>query len=70
MDLANTKKILDMIKNGQIKIKFIKKLTPLGKIGLLYQFSEIMKPKTPKHEIFRAFKKRLLNTKLQLICTH
>ncbi|MCD6215804.1 MAG: DEAD/DEAH box helicase [Candidatus Aenigmarchaeota archaeon] len=70
MDLANTKKILDMIKNGQIKIKFIKKLTPLGEIGLLYQFSEIMKPKTPKHEIFRAFKKRLLNTKLQLICTH
>ena len=29
-----------------------------------------MKPKFPEHEIFRAFKKRLLHTKLKLVCTH
>jgi len=70
MDIENTKKILCMIENEKIRIKFLRKLTPLGKTGLLYQFSEVMKPETPKYEIFRAFKRRLLQTKVRLVCTH
>ncbi len=70
MDLKNTKKIFELIGKKEIKIALLKKLTPLGEIGLLYQFSEVMKPKLPKHEIFRAFKRRLLQTRVQLLCTH
>lgn len=71
MNTKGAKKILEMIQNKEIKISISKKkLSPLGEIGLTKQFSEVMKPKFPEHEIFRAFKKRLLHTKLKLACTH
>ncbi|MHA1795350.1 MAG: DEAD/DEAH box helicase [Promethearchaeota archaeon] len=70
LDLEKTRKILSQIQENKIKIKIQNGLSKFGEIGLIHQFSEVMKPRLPEEEIFKAFKKRLLNTRVRLICTH
>ncbi|MCD6381559.1 MAG: hypothetical protein J7L43_01100, partial [Candidatus Aenigmarchaeota archaeon] len=69
LDLENTRKILEKIKKGEINF-FIsrKKLSPLGRNSLLYQFSGYLTPKEPKEEIFKFFKRRLLNKTIMIVC--
>ncbi len=69
MDLTATEEILEKIKKGEIKINIQPGLSKLGENGLVKQFSEIMKPKRPEGEIFEAFKRRLMHTRLRLVCT-
>jgi len=68
LDIKNAMKVFNDIKNETIKIKINKGLSPMGKQNLLYQFSEFLAPKEPTTEIFKAFKRRLLNTSVILIC--
>jgi len=70
MDVAKSEEIADKIKSGKIKLRLEKGLSALGEYGLMKQFSDIMMPMRPEHEIFRAFKRRLLHTSMQLVCTH
>ncbi|MFH1631236.1 MAG: DEAD/DEAH box helicase [Candidatus Aenigmatarchaeota archaeon] len=72
MDITGANRVMKMIKNGDIKLK-IKTggdVSYLGELGLIHQFSEVMKPKIPNQEIFNAFKKRLLCTRVRLLCIH
>ncbi len=68
MDLVRAREMLDAISQGKIKIKSEAGLSYLGELGLVHKFKEVMKPRMPDSEIFEAFKKRLLNTKVKLIC--
>jgi len=68
MDVSGAEKIIEEIKKGKIKIKIEKGLSYFGEIGLVKQFSEVMKPRMPKKEIFEAFKKRLMLTRVRLAC--
>ncbi len=52
------------------KISIIKGFSTLAEIGFRYEFQDIAKPSRPEAEIFRIFKKRILNTKLRLICVN
>ncbi len=70
MDIENAKKVMALIKKGEIKIKFQEGLSYLGELGLTHQFSEVMKPRMPEKEIMTAFRKRLLNTRVRLLCTN
>jgi len=70
MDVENTKLILQHIKKGKIKLILQQGLSPLGKIGLMQQFSEVMKPMIPEREVFRAFKRRLLMARVRLLCVN
>ncbi len=70
MDLPRAKQILQDIKKGKIKLKEQKGISYIGQLGLSQKFSDVMKPNIPKEEIFRAFKNRLMRTRLRLVCTH
>jgi ATP-dependent Lhr-like helicase len=68
MDLEKAGDILEMIKKNKIKLAIRPGLSYLGELGLLHQFSEVMKPRIPQQEIFNAFKRRLLATRVRLLC--
>jgi ATP-dependent helicase Lhr and Lhr-like helicase len=70
LDLENALALLKKIESGEIKIHLQKGLSALGELGLVHQFAEVMKPRLPEQEIFLAFKRRLLNTRVRLICTN
>jgi ATP-dependent Lhr-like helicase len=69
MDIEGAARILGMIKKGDINLKYKKGLSYLGELGLVHQFSEVMKPKRPEGEIFKAFQRRLMHTRVRIICT-
>jgi len=67
LDVTKAKKMLKEIKSGKIKIHFKPGLSPLGESGLSKRY-EIVAPGRPEKEIFEAFERRLLDTKMGLIC--
>jgi ATP-dependent Lhr-like helicase len=67
LDVSKAKKVMKMIKIKKIKISFRKGLSPLGEQGLTKKY-EIVAPKRPEREIFKLFRKRLMDTKVGLIC--
>lgn len=68
IDIENAEKILDMIQKKKITARISSGISPLGEQSLEYQFGEIMSPKEPTGEVFRLFRKRLLNTSVTLFC--
>jgi ATP-dependent Lhr-like helicase len=68
MDIAKAIEVLDHVKKGKIKLLIEEGLSYLGELGLIHQFAEIMKPAMPQEEIFKAFRKRLLTTRIRLLC--
>jgi len=70
MDIERAKQVLDKIAEGKIKIAIQQGLSYLGSLGLTHQFAEVMKPLMPEKEIYNAFKKRLMNTPVRLICVN
>jgi ATP-dependent helicase Lhr and Lhr-like helicase len=70
MDLAGAAEVLEKIKSGTIAITMSEGLSYLGELGLSQQFSDVMKPRMPEKEISRAFRRRLLLTKVRLICVN
>ncbi len=67
LDMEGAKDILKGIREGDIEVKQCEG----GKIsekGLSHKFKELMGPEKPKREIFKAFKNRIDNTKMRLIC--
>jgi len=70
MDIENAEIVLNKIKNGLIKIHMQEGLSYLGELGLVQQFSDVMKPRLPQKEIYLAFRKRLLSTRVRLVCVN
>lgn len=70
LDIDGTREVLDKIKKGEIKITIQEGLSHLGELGLVQQFSEVMKPRMPQKEISRAFRRRLLTTRVRLLCVN
>lgn len=68
LDLEKTKEILKEIQTEKIRIQEIEGLSPLGELGFRYELSDIAKPERAEKEIFKIFKKRLLDTKVRLLC--
>jgi ATP-dependent Lhr-like helicase len=67
LDVPKAKKMLKEIKSGKIKIHFKPGLSPIGESGLSKRY-EIVAPERPEKEILKAFEKRLLDTKMGLVC--
>jgi len=67
LDIRKSKEVLRLIKSGGINVHFRPGLSPLGESGLSKRY-EIVAPGRPEKEIFEAFEKRLLDTKMGLIC--
>ncbi len=69
LDVEGAKKALADIRAGKIKLEFRPGLSPLGEYGLEKRY-EIIAPDRPDTEIFKAFEKRLLDTKIGLVCVN
>jgi ATP-dependent Lhr-like helicase len=69
LDVETSKRVLQEIKAGKIKLHFRPGLSPLGEAGLSRRY-EVISPEKPDKEIFKAFEKRLMDTKLGLVCTN
>jgi ATP-dependent Lhr-like helicase len=67
-DIINAESILDSIKEKKIKLVIKPGLSYLGELGLVHQFAEVIKPAQPEEEIFKAFKRRLMATRVRLLC--
>jgi ATP-dependent Lhr-like helicase len=70
LDIEKATEILRRIQSNEIKVVFKAGLSPMGKIGLKHQYAEVVGPEKPDVEIFELFKKRLLNTKVRLVCVN
>jgi len=69
-DIEKATEVLKKIQSGEIKIVFKTGLSPLGKLGLKEKYAEVIGPERPEAEIFGLFKKRLLDTKVRLVCVN
>ncbi len=68
MDVKGAERVLEEISSGKIKLHLREGLSFLGEAGLAHKFSEVMKPALPEEEIQKAFKRRLLLTRVRLLC--
>lgn len=69
MDIEGAERVMKKISGGEIKLKYRKGLSHLGELGLAHHFSEVMKPRRPEGEIFKAFQRRLMHTRVRIACT-
>jgi len=67
LDVGKSREVMRAIRKGKIKIHFRSGLSPLGEYGLTKRY-EIVAPERPEKEILEAFEKRLMDTKIGLIC--
>ncbi|KHO47399.1 MAG: ATP-dependent helicase Lhr and Lhr-like protein helicase [archaeon GW2011_AR5] len=70
MNLENAALFIESVRKGEAKLHIKPGLSYLGEIGLSHQFKEVMKPRMPEKEILNAFRKRLLMTRVRLLCTN
>ncbi|MFH0711056.1 MAG: DEAD/DEAH box helicase [Candidatus Aenigmatarchaeota archaeon] len=69
-DIEKATEILRKIQSKEIKLIFKPGLSPLGKLGLKEKYAEVIGPDRPESEIFELFRKRLMNTKVRLVCVN
>jgi ATP-dependent Lhr-like helicase len=70
LDIKRATEVLQSIQNGNMQIVFKDGISPIGKIGLQHKYAEVVGPERPESEIFRLFKKRLMETRVRLICVN
>ncbi|MFH1237167.1 MAG: DEAD/DEAH box helicase [Candidatus Aenigmatarchaeota archaeon] len=69
LDVEGAKKALNSIRSGKMKISFRAGLSEFGQTGLEKRY-EIVAPDRPDGEILKAFERRLLDTKIGLVCVN
>lgn len=67
LDMDSTYQLMKDIDEGEIIVRECG-TGKIGERGLTYKFRELLGPEKPEEEIFKAFKRRILNTKLRLKC--
>lgn len=70
LDVERSIEILKRIQSGDLLLVFKDGSSPIGKIGLQHKYAEIVGPEKPEAEIFQLFRKRLLATKLRMVCVN
>lgn len=70
LDIEKAEEVLRKIQKRKIKLVFKSGLSPLGRLGVKHKYAEVIGPERPEKEIFELFKKRLLSTKIRLICVN
>lgn len=70
LDVENVEKIFAEIKSGKIKITETKGLSPMAEAGLKYELHDVARPDRPEAEIQKVFRKRLLDTRVRLVCVN
>ena len=68
LDVEGAKEIFGRIKKGEIKLSFVRGLTPLGEVALEKTSHDVAIPEKLERVILEKFAKRLMETKIKLIC--
>lgn len=69
LDIEGARQLLSLIRSGKAGLKLMPGLSPMGQAAILHRY-EIVAPKKPDLEVFRAFKERLMATRIRLLCTN
>ncbi len=69
LDIGKSMELLKSIQKDEIKLVIEPGLSPIAEAGLARKY-EIVAPDKPENEILEAFEKRLLETKLRLLCAN
>ncbi len=69
LDIGHAELLLGSVQKNGIKLIIEPGLSPIAEMGLARRY-EIVAPDKPEREILEAFKSRILNTKLRLLCTN
>ncbi|MBN2330266.1 MAG: DEAD/DEAH box helicase [Candidatus Aenigmarchaeota archaeon] len=69
LDIGLTEKLLRSVQKNEVKLVIEPGLSPLAETGLARKY-EIVAPDKPEREILEAFRSRILNTKIRLLCTN
>ncbi|MBI5253354.1 MAG: DEAD/DEAH box helicase [Euryarchaeota archaeon] len=71
LDLKNTKRVFEGIKNKEIKVEFVRldRPSPLAELGLK-AYAEIVLPERAERMILKALKKRIVDRRIELFCLH
>jgi len=70
LDIERTAEILRKIQKDEIHVVFKPGLSPIGKLGIKRKYAEVVGPERPEVEIFDLFRKRLMSTKVRLVCVN
>ncbi|MBI4176401.1 MAG: DEAD/DEAH box helicase [Candidatus Aenigmarchaeota archaeon] len=68
-DIERSCQILKRLKSGEIRTRTMQGLSPMGELGLRRKY-EIIAPRRAEGEIFGLFRKRLMETKLAMVCVN
>lgn len=70
LDMRGALEVFGKIRNREMEVVVDDKdeISPIGKVGVEYQFRELVGPQKPEKEIFSVFKDRLLGTRVRLVC--
>jgi ATP-dependent Lhr-like helicase len=69
LDLERAKDVLGQLHSGKLKLRVEMGLSPFAEAGLMRKY-EIVAPDRPDSEIFQIFRKRLMETRVGLVCTN
>ncbi|MCD6402712.1 MAG: DEAD/DEAH box helicase [Candidatus Aenigmarchaeota archaeon] len=70
LDLKRASEVLEKIQNGKIKLVKVKKLTPLGKLGLEFLKFDIVYDGLKTVSILDFFKKKILESEVRMVCVN
>jgi ATP-dependent Lhr-like helicase len=68
LDIERSAEVIGRMRSGMIKTVVVPGLSPLSRMALKRRF-ELMAPDRPEKEILRVFGKRLMDTKVGIVCT-
>jgi ATP-dependent Lhr-like helicase len=69
LDIDGASRIAGQLSSGKFSVSVVQGISPWGEAGIRKRY-EILAPPKPEREIFSIFTRRLLDTRLGLICTH
>lgn len=69
LDIQGTANILKDLRAGKMRLEIRQGISPWAEAGIRKKY-EIMAPAKPEKEIFSIFRKRVLDTRLGMVCTN
>ncbi|MCJ7816434.1 MAG: DEAD/DEAH box helicase [Candidatus Aenigmarchaeota archaeon] len=69
LDLEKAKSVLESLHSGKLKMRIELGLSPFAEAGLMRKY-EIVASERPDKEIFEIFRKRLMETRVGLVCAN
>ena len=67
LDIDGARRVLKKMASGEFRVLVKQGVSPFGTAGIQKKY-EIVAPQRPEKEIFQTFRKRLLETKMGLVC--